>query len=519
LLGSLITFVGAAIAAKLILPELSWQIVALFAALIIVTGPTVIAPILQNVPLNRNVSTVLKWEGILIDPIGALAAVIVFEFITTEHGSGAEFTLDTFLQILQVLINGIVLGVLAGYGLYWMIKKELIPHFLLNVFTLALVLTVFVLSDLLTHESGLVTVVVMGLVLGNLDVPRLKDILYFKESISVLLISILFIVLAANIEIEDLELLMDWRCLLLFGVIILVLRPLGVFLSTIGSGMNLNEGLFISWVGPRGIVAAGIASLFGLQLIEKEVLYAEYIVPLVFMTVLGTVLLNATTAKPLAKLLRITQNSSRGILIVGANELALLIGQYFKNNGRHVVLVDSSVGNVRNAKEQRLEAIRVDIFTDDLTSEIDLVDVGYLLALTSSSEVNNYAVKKFRKVFGENGTFRLLSSSEMRLDTAAMPETGVFSYRDDYFKFLEIMRDYPNVQEIEVKSTEHLHDLIATMGNDNTRAPVLLKQANNTLDPIPIQLEDLEIEEKVKLVYLGKELEIEEEQKIENLEV
>jgi len=215
LLGSLITFVGAAIAAKLILPDLSWQIVALFAALIIVTGPTVIAPILQNVPLNRNVSTVLKWEGILIDPLGALAAVLVFEFITTEHGSGAEFTLETFLQVLQVIINGTVLGVAAGYGLFWMIKRELIPHFLLNVFTLALVLAVFVLSDLLTHESGLVTVVVMGLVLGNLDVPRLKEILDFKESISVLLISILFIVLAANIEMKDLELLMDWRCLLL----------------------------------------------------------------------------------------------------------------------------------------------------------------------------------------------------------------------------------------------------------------------------------------------------------------
>ncbi|MEL6942396.1 MAG: NAD-binding protein, partial [Bacteroidota bacterium] len=283
--------------------------------------------------------------------------------------------------------------------------------------------------------------------------------------------------------------------------------------------MNINERLFISWVGPRGIVAAGIASLFGLQLIEKNVPYAEYIVPLVFMTVLGTVLLNATTAKPLAKLLKITQDGSRGILIVGANELALLLGKYFQENGRHVVLVDSSSSNIRKAKEQRLEAIRADIFTNDLTSEIDLIDVGYLIALTSSSEVNNYAIKKFRKVFGENGTFRLLSSSEMRLDTAAMPETGVFSYRDDYFRFLEIVREYPDVQEVEVKSMEHLHDLIATMGNDHTRAPVLLKQANNTLDPIPIVLEELEITEKVKLVYLGKELEVEEEQKIENLEV
>ncbi len=518
LLGSFITFIGAGIAAKFSLPELSWQIAFLFSALIIVTGPTVIAPILQNVPLNRNVSTVLKWEGILIDPIGALTAVLVFEFITQDH-AGSDYTLETILQVVQVLIDGLVLGVVPAYGLYWMIKKDLIPHFLLNVFTLALVLAVFVLSDLLVHESGLVSVVVMGLVLGNLDVPRIKEILDFKESLSILLISILFIVLAANIEIADLQLLLDWRVLLLFTIIIFILRPLGVFLSTINSGMSLNERLFISWVGPRGIVAAGIASLFGLQLLEKGVPSAEYVTPLVFMVVLGTVLLNATLAKPMAKLLGVTQDSSKGILIIGANELSRVIAKYLQNNDRHVVLIDNSISNIKQAQQEGLECLRADIFTDALASEIDLVDMGYLLALTNNSDVNNYAIKKYKKIFGENGTFRLITPSEMRLDAAAIQSNDIFSYRDDFINFGDIVRHYPEIHEVELQSKDHLRDLIAAMSNENKRAPIFLRYSSGQLEVLQNDFETTDIEKETMLVYLGKALEPEEEVKFEDIEL
>ena len=190
-IGSITTFIGAGLATHFIM-GLSWQISFLFAALIIVTGPTVIAPILQNVPLSRNIATVLKWEGILIDPIGALAAVLVFEFIRSAEG-GVTFTSHALLSFTKIIFIGLALGASAAYVLYQLIKRELIPHYLLNVFILAAVLGVFVFSDAMEHESGLLSVVVMGMVLGNLNVPRLKEILYFKESISVLLISILFI--------------------------------------------------------------------------------------------------------------------------------------------------------------------------------------------------------------------------------------------------------------------------------------------------------------------------------------
>lgn len=179
-IGSLITFIGAGFAAHFIM-GLSWPISFQFAALIIVTGPTVIAPILQNVPLNRNVSTVLKWEGILIDPLGALVAVLVFEFIRTSDG-GAAFTSHAFITFFQIILIGLALGGVAAYSLYWLIKTDAIPRFLLNVFTLAFVLSVFVASDLLAKESGLLSVVVMGMILGNLDIPLIKEILNFNMS-------------------------------------------------------------------------------------------------------------------------------------------------------------------------------------------------------------------------------------------------------------------------------------------------------------------------------------------------
>jgi NhaP-type Na+/H+ or K+/H+ antiporter len=295
----IITFVGAGVAAHFIF-GLSWKISLLFSALIIVTGPTVITPILRNIPLKRDVAAILKWEGILIDPIGALFAVLVFEFINA--GAGAEYSSKALIGFGKVVLFGFSFGFTFAHGLSYLIKKKIIPHYLLNVVTLATVLGVFVLADIFAQESGLLAVVVMGVIMGNINLPNLKDLLYFKESLSVLLISILFILLAANINYEDLLLVYNHKSLYLFITIVFVIRPLGVFLSSIDSNLKLNEKIFISWVGPRGIVAAGIASLFGIKLVNKGVEGAEYITPLVFLIVLGTVLLNATTARPFAKL-------------------------------------------------------------------------------------------------------------------------------------------------------------------------------------------------------------------------
>jgi NhaP-type Na+/H+ or K+/H+ antiporter len=505
-IGSLITFIGAGLATHYIM-GLGWSVSFLFAALIIVTGPTVIAPILQNIPLNRNVSTVLKWEGILIDPLGALVAVLVFEFISsTDHGLG--FTGEAVRTFVQIIIYGGTLGFLAGYGLYQIIKRELVPHYLLNVFILAYVLLIFVVSDQLAHESGLLAVVVMGLVLANKDVPRIKEILSFKESLSVLLISILFILLAANMDMDQLRLLTeDWRPLALFGCVILVLRPLSVFISTARGNLSYNEKLFVSWVGPRGIVAAGIASLFGLKLAADGVPGAEYITPLVFMVVLGTVLINATTARLVARLLNVIQDSSSGVLILGANDFALTIGSYLRDQGREVVVVDSNPSNIRRAQDRGLRGLIANIYSSDLTDEYDLLDVGYMLALTGSNDVNKYAIRRYEDIFGERGAYRLITAEELKGEVSVEDPDYLFSPQDDFINMSEAHREAASVHEWPVNDRQELLAAITEARREKYAIPLFLKYADGSLHVPARDLKQMELPDgPYTLVYLGVRL-------------
>jgi len=503
--GVLITFVGAGLAARFIM-DLPWTISFLFGALVIVTGPTVIAPILQNIPLNRNVATILKWEGILIDPIGALMAVLVFEFIRAADPE-AGFTSHALVPFFQIILIGLALGGLGAYALYQLLRNDLIPNYLRNVFILAFVLGVFLLSDILAHESGLLSVVVMGMVMGNLDVPRLKEILSFKESLSVLLISILFILLAAHIDMEELELVFrDWRGLALLGTVAFLLRPISVFASTRGSELALNEKLFVSWVGPRGIVAAGIASLFGITLTRNGVEGAEYITPLVFLIVLGTVMLNAATARPIAKLLKVVTDKSEGVLFVGANLASRILAGYLQENGRHVVLIDNSKGSVAQADEMGLEAFNVNIYTEDLEDHFDLLDMGYMLAMTSNPEVNAYAMRRYEKIFGENGSFRLITPEELRKDKTELPVDRLFSYTDDFLNFNEVARDYPEMHELELESLPQLEGLVRKMSFITKSVPVFVKDEAGELHIIPAEVKDLQVDGAFALVYMGKVL-------------
>lgn len=499
-LGSVVTFFGAGVAAHYIF-HLSWDISFLFSALIIVTGPTVIGPILRNIPLKKDVSAILKWEGILIDPIGALVSVLVFEFISVGHGY--DYTKEALVEFAKIVIIGTSLGFTAAYGLYYSLKLKLIPHYLLNVISLASVLFVFVLSDLFAHESGLLAVVIMGMVLGNMKVAELKEILYFKESLSILLISILFILLSANISIDDLLLLYRWETLTLFAIVVFVLRPIGVFLSTAGSSLKFNEKLFISWVGPRGIVAAGIASLFGLKLEMLGEPGAEYITPMVFMIVLGTVLLNATTARFFAKIVGVFLKSSDGIMIIGASNFSRLIANYLQKNGRRVVLIDNNAKHIEKAKSLDLEAIQGDIYSDEITRNIELNDIGYLLALTGGGAVNEYAIEKFAPVFGENGAFRIITTEEL-IAGDFKDKKQLFTHKDDFLNLGEIVRDFPLVNEVNVNSKEHYLKLMDEINGEQQSSPMFLKDNEGVIHIISSLNEDFKIEKGNILIYVGK---------------
>ncbi|MGM0635341.1 MAG: cation:proton antiporter [Bacteroidota bacterium] len=506
----IITFVGAGVAAHFIL-DLSWQISLLFSALIIVTGPTVISPILRNIPLKKDVSAILKWEGILIDPVGALVAVLVYEFIAA--GQGEAYTTTALVDFGKIVLFGSTFGFTFAYGLTFLIKKKVIPNYLMNVFTLATVLGVFVLADNFAHESGLLAVVVMGIIMGNTDLPNFKELLYFKESLSVLLISILFILLAANINMQDLYMVFSWDVLLLFGVVVFVVRPLGVFLSSMKSGLSFREKLFISWVGPRGIVAAGIASLFGIKLASQGIPYAEMITPLVFMIVLGTVLLNATTARPFAKLIGVYLEDSNGVLIVGSSSFSRIIAKYLKDNNRNVIIVDNNNSNIQAAKKMGIEAINANVYSDELIDNIELSDIGYLMALTGNSAVNKKAIENFSSQFGEKGVYRVVSSEEMKnLDET--PKEGLFSYTDDYIKLVNLTRKFPEIHETPLDSKEHFHQLIKYTNNEADTIPLFIKEPDGELIIIPSDSADLIINEGSKLVYLGKEIQDEVSQKV-----
>ena len=497
----IITFIGGGIAAHYIF-GLSWEIALLFAALIIVTGPTVITPILRNIPLKKDISSILKWEGILIDPIGALFAVLVFEFISA--GAGGEFTMVALQEFGKIVLFGFSFGFSFAHALAFAIKKKIIPHYLLNVFTLAAVLGVFVLSDAFAHESGLLAVVVMGMVMGNINLPNLKELLYFKESLSVLLISILFILLSANIDVEDLYLLMKWETLGLFAAVVLVLRPLGVFASSIGSKLKFNEKLFISWVGPRGIVAAGIASLFGSKLETQGIAGAEYITPLVFMIVLGTVLLNATTARIFAKIVGVFLKKSEGIMIIGASKFSRLIAEYLVKHDRSVTLVDTNVNNIIAAKDKGLDAVNADVYSDSLTDNIEFSNIGYLLALTGNSQINNHVLEKLGSVYGENGAYRLVHSTEIN-NPSKNPESGLFSTTDDYVRMMEVARYHGEIHEIDIDSQQHFEGILEITKTDENIIPLFIRK-DKLIDIIPSDTSEFEVAPNSHLVYLGKRI-------------
>ncbi|WP_299104944.1 sodium:proton antiporter [uncultured Tenacibaculum sp.] len=501
-LGSAVTFVISAIFAHYIF-DLGWEISMLFSALIIVTGPTVISPILRNIPLKKDVAAVLKWEGILIDPIGALVAVLMFEFISVGGGSG--FTKTALLEFGKILLFGFTFGFTFAHALIFVVNRKLVPHYLLNVVALSSVLLVFVLSDLFAHESGLLSVVVMGMVIANSKIHSFDELLYFKESLSVLLISILFILLAANMNISELMLVFNWNALLLFASVVLVIRPLGVFLSTYNSKLKLNEKLFISWVGPRGIVAAGIASLFGTKLMQQGVEGAEYITPLVFMIVLGTVLLNATTARLFAKLVGVFLKESKAIVIIGASEASRLIAKYLIDNDRRVVLLDRNKSYISEARDNGIEAFDVDIFHDSLDENVELNDVGYLIAMTGSDAVNEFAINQFSELYGEQGTFRIATSNEAKLEDSQM-NGMLLSCKDDYINLNDSARDYPNMNELVVSSSEDYLNKLKVINDELKAIPLFVKMGENFEVVTNVKAED--IKENNTIVYLGKELDI-----------
>ena len=407
-IGALITWCITAVAAQYLLgfpAELAW----LFGAVVVVTGPTVILPMLRTVRPNARIANILRWEGIVIDPLGALLAVLVFEFIiSSQSGNAME---KVMLSFGSVVVSGTIIGFISAHALGVVLRHHLIPEYLRNVFSLILVFAVFTLSDVIEHESGLLAVTVMGITLANMKNTNIDDILDFKESLSLLLISGLFIILAARVEFYHFNQI-GWPAVGVLAILMLVARPISVFISSIGSDLNFREKLLISWIGPRGIVAAAVASLFALRLEEAGYPDAVFLVPLTFLIIIGTVVIQSGTSKFIAKLLGVREPSPTGALIIGAGNVARAIGKAIQESGFKVILTDSNWENTSLARMEGLPTYYGNPISEHAERHLELTGIGRMLAMSGRANLDTLASLRFKSDFGEKGIYELKTTRE-----------------------------------------------------------------------------------------------------------
>ena len=364
-----------------------WMLALLFGTLTLVTGPTVIVPMLRVVRPKASIANILRWEGIVIDPIGALLAVVVYSFIIARAaGDGLSHSLLTFGG---VILCGSLFGIAGGWVLGQIMRRQWLPEYLHNLATLAGVLGIFIAANQVMHESGLLAVTLMGMWMANMKGVDVRHILHFKENLSVLLISGLFILLAARLDLNALIALGPFVLILLL-IIQFIARPLNVALSTFGSGLNWRERALLAWIAPRGIVAAAVSAIFAIRLDEAGHEGALLLVPLTFAVIIGTVVLQSATARPLARLLKVAEPAPSGFLIVGANGPARALGKALQQLGSRVLLTDSSWENIRASRMEGLPTYFGNPASQHAESHLDLVGLGHLLALSPSGELNAF---------------------------------------------------------------------------------------------------------------------------------
>ena len=397
--GTLITLTGGGMAAHW-LAEFPWSIAFLYASLVVVTGPTVVSPLLKQVQVNRQVATLLEGEGVLIDPVGAILAVVVLETILNAKANVEADAVEIVSGLVLRLGLGTAIGAASGWLLSLIIKGgSFISEELKNLVVLAGVWGAFALAQMLYSESGLMAAVVAGMVLNASSLPEERLLRRFKGQLTVLCVSVLFILLAADLSIASIFAL-GWGSVLTVLALMFVIRPLSVTLCTWNSGMNWREKLFLAWVSPRGIVAASVASLFAILLTKQGINGGDAIKALVFLTIVMTVFLQGLTARWVARWLKITSAEATGAAIAGCNPLGRLLARLFQEQGESVVLIDTDPEACQKAREDNLPVLTSSALDPKVLEEAGIHSVGTFIALTSNGEVNlvlaQRAVEEFK---------------------------------------------------------------------------------------------------------------------------
>ena len=430
-IGTLITLIGGGMAAHW-LAEFPWSIAFLYASLVVVTGPTVISPLLKQVKVDRQVATLLEGEGVLIDPVGAILAVVVLNTILNTNAA----PLDIMSGLVLRLGIGAVVGGLGGWLLGLFLKKaNELSEELKNLVVLAAVWGLFGLSQSLRGESGLMATVIAGIVLKASAIPEERLLKRFKGQLTVLCVSVLFILLAADLSIDSVFAL-GWGSVLAVFVLMVIVRPISVAVCTWNSNMNWRQKIFLAWIAPKGIVSASVASLFAILLTERGINGGDAIKALVFLTILMTVFFQGLTAKWAASWLQITSSDARGAVIIGCDALARFMGRLFQQLGESVVMIDTDPEACKKAEADNLTVFQGSALVPEVLDEAGIESMGTFLALTNNGEVNlvlaQRAVEEFQppKVLAAFPQNSSSENSKTKVSQALIPQLQIKTWNN-----------------------------------------------------------------------------------------
>ena len=402
----------------------------LVGAILVVTGPTVIIPMLRQIRPIGSVGSITKWEGIVNDPLGAILAVLVFELLFSINVQNGTYLV--IISAAKAMILGSLVGLAGAAFMVLLLRYYLIPDFLQNPVSLMVVVMTHAVANAIQPESGLLAVTLMGIALANQKFVSIKNITEFKESLRVILISSLFIILASRLSIEQLLLFKGSNWLFVLFLIVIV-RPVAVMISTVKSSLKLNERVFLSWMAPRGIVAAAVSSVFAVRLLKMGYADAAQIVPLIFQVIIGTVAVYGISALPLARMLKLSQANPQGILFIGAQNWAQDIARVLRDEKFKVALIDSNWVHVTTARKAGCTTYYANALSEDLLYELQLDGIGRLFAMTPNDEVNSLAALHFADLFDRNEVFQLQPESH----SSSQKSGGIPSHLRGRFLFDE----------------------------------------------------------------------------------
>jgi len=474
----------------------------LIGAILVVTGPTVVTPLLRHVQPKGRVSTIAKWEGITIDPVGAILAVLVLEtLLLLNDPSHAEASVNAVIENVAIglgleIFVALGVSVAATMLLVFVLQRRMVPDFLRNAVTLMIVVVAFVISNVMQHESGLLTTTLMGIALANQPFVSVQRIVEFKENLQVLLIGSLFVLLSARLELSALE-YVDLRVLVFLGFLVILVRPLAVFVSAVGSGLSWEEKAFLSWMAPRGVVAAAVASLFAFQLRPVYPGEVDGMVPVVFAVIVGTVAIYGLTAAPLAQWFGLADPDPNGILFVGGASWVRKVARQVQELGVSVSLIDNNLNHVRHARKEDLDARKANVLSETVLDEIDLYGIGRLLITIPNDEVASLTALHFSDVFDSTDIYQLAAGPESRHGTeGVMPEylrgrplfgeTTNFeslkehAERGDEVKLLKLTEDFASEEQQEYYTAEDL----AAHSEEHTIIPLFVLTNGDTLEVV-----------------------------------